>query len=628
MKILLAAVLSLVAATSLAAQTVKTILKNGPTQNRYDMVILGDGYTAGQQSLFDSDCKKFTDGLFNKEPYKSFKHFFNVHTVFRASKESGADHPDRNPPIVKDTVYDASYNTGGTARCLYIKNGRQAAIDAALAPANEGRILVLVNDSRYGGCASTYAVSYNGYSMVEVQTHEFGHSFAALADEYDYPYNVYTGGEPGQKNVTIDPTGKRKWPLWIGIHGVSAFEGARYYKKGIYRPALNCLMRSLGRPFCAVCVEQVVLYGYRTVSSIDNPQPPAFTLELKETEKRTFSFTSLAASPKITWRINGQVQPSTTTSLVVDATTLKLTGYNTVEVEVSDQSAFVKQDPEKLLTKKHAWSVTVAGPPLPDLWVHTLTSIENSAKAGEILELLIFAVNYGNVDATNVTVDCFLSADNEITAADTWLGSYTIPLLEKKNGYHLQNPYRAEIPPHTQPGTYYIGAVIDRENKIKELYENNNITTYQIPITKPSCAARLAYDDPFVYPNDKATVTKTAGGTLHPTVTAACNAGDGYLILIGCTGTNPGTNIAAGLTLPLNLDACSTMAYGLVNSTFLQAFQATLDSSGHGRATVRLPAPAIRRIKGSLQTHMAAIVFDRNSGGFRAVTNPVELIIK
>ncbi len=29
---------------------------------------------------------------------------------------------------------------------------------------------------------------------------------------------------------------KRKWPKWIGIQGVSAFEGARYYRKGIYRP--------------------------------------------------------------------------------------------------------------------------------------------------------------------------------------------------------------------------------------------------------------------------------------------------------------------------------------------------------------------------------------------------------
>ena len=68
--------------------------------------------------------------LFATEPYKTFKTFFNVHTVFRASKESGADHPDANPPIVKDTVYDASYNTGGTARCLMQADARTLLVRA------------------------------------------------------------------------------------------------------------------------------------------------------------------------------------------------------------------------------------------------------------------------------------------------------------------------------------------------------------------------------------------------------------------------------------------------------------------------------------------------------------------
>ena len=107
--------------------------------------------------------------------------------MFRASKDSGADHPDKSPPIYKDTVYNASYNIGGTPRCLYIRNTSLALRDAAKAPAVEGRVMVVVNDSRYGGCAGTFAVTYNGSSMTTVQVHEFGHSFARLADEYDYP---------------------------------------------------------------------------------------------------------------------------------------------------------------------------------------------------------------------------------------------------------------------------------------------------------------------------------------------------------------------------------------------------------------------------------------------------------
>src|SRR5690606_19714629 len=179
---LLAAVLS---GTAIPAQNVKTILTNGPTTNRYDIVILGDGYQAHEEGRFDSDAQAVITALFATAPYKTFQQFFNAHTVFRASKESGADHPDRSPPIVKDTAYDATYAFGGTGRCVYIKNTSQALRDAALAPSAEGRVMVIVNDSRYGGCAGTFAVTYDGSSMRDVQVHEFGQSFAALADEYD-----------------------------------------------------------------------------------------------------------------------------------------------------------------------------------------------------------------------------------------------------------------------------------------------------------------------------------------------------------------------------------------------------------------------------------------------------------
>ncbi len=385
-------------------------------------------------------------------------------------------------------------------------------------------------------------------------------------------------------------------------------------------------MRSLGRPLCAVCKEQVALYGYWTVSSIDNPQPPELGVELQKNEKKTFSFTNIASSnSKIIWRVNGVIQAATGTSLVVDAATLNTTGGNSVEVEVSDQTAFVKEDPGKLLTKKRTWTVAFAGPPFPDLRITALTSMATSVAAGTNLDLIEVTLNSGNVDASNVEVDYFLSADDKITATDRYLGSYTIVLLTKKGGFDLKNPYRVEIPPHTLPGTYYIGAIVDREDKIKELDENNNGKIYSMKITKASCAARLAYDDPLVYPADKGAIGIKAGGTLHPTVTAACNAGSGYLILLSCTGTTPGTKAGSGLTLPLNLDACSTAAYGLVNSTFLQAFMGTLDSNGLGRATLKVPQ---NTVGGTLTAHMAALVFDRTSGRFRAVTNSVELNFK
>src|SRR5262245_45155663 len=161
-------------ATHAAAQapTVLTVLNNGPTQKLYDLVILGDGYQAAEQPQFLTDVVAFLGGLFQKEPYRTFGAYYNVHTVFRASAGSGADQPDIAPPIYRNTAYDATYDTGGVGRCLYIQNTSLALADAALAPATEGRVVVLVNDNRYGGCAGTFAVSYNGSLMVEVQAHE------------------------------------------------------------------------------------------------------------------------------------------------------------------------------------------------------------------------------------------------------------------------------------------------------------------------------------------------------------------------------------------------------------------------------------------------------------------------
>ena len=157
---LAAAALAAALATAAGAQapTVTTVLSNGTTQSRYDMVILGDGYQASEQWRFDQDVQTFLTALFQKQPYQTFASYYNVHTVFRASVDSGADRPDETPPVYKNTVYNATYNYGGTDRCLYIQNTSQALADAALAPANEGRILVMVNDTRYGGCAASTAV--------------------------------------------------------------------------------------------------------------------------------------------------------------------------------------------------------------------------------------------------------------------------------------------------------------------------------------------------------------------------------------------------------------------------------------------------------------------------------------
>lgn len=618
--------IGLLFAATLPAQVVKTIIKNGPFYNRYDIVIIGDGYRATEQTKFDNNVLAVINKLFATEPYKTFKNYFNVHTVFRASKESGADHPDRSPPIVKDTVYDASYNTGGTGRCLYIKNTSQALRDAALAPAVEGRVIVIVNDSRYGGCAGTFSVTYNGSSMTTVQVHEFGHSFAGLADEYDYPNITYTGSEPGQKNVTKDSTGRLKWNKWIGFDGVSAFEGARYYKFGLYRPKSNCIMRALSAPMCPVCKEQTVISAYKTVSGIDSPVPAQKNVSVNPGDKMNFSFKDIApASSKTTivWKLDGNNLPSTTTSVTVDTTGLSL-GNHTIQAKITDHSAFVRNDPTQQLKSEFTWILNV-NRQLPDLKPTYLFASATILAAGSQISLLAQKIdNTGVVDSPAVSVELFLSKDQTLTTDDVYLGGMTqAPLTPRQSAQSYRSAI--ELPGHVLPGLYNLGLVVDRTDVVKELDETNNLRWISFRVTKPLCRPMLSYDDPLTYPATSNTIFGATGGSIHPVVRAQCSIGSAYLIVLGCSGTVPGTPVSATKTLPLNADACTQVWLSGLGTPIFSTFLGTIDFDGRGRASLVLPKGLTSAV---LDAHFAAIVFDRFTGAIQKVSNAVKFDLK
>jgi hypothetical protein len=142
------------------------------------------------------------------------------------------------------------------------------------------QIIILVNHQRYGGGGiyNFYAIStvdneHSGF----VFTHEFGHSFAGLGDEYSgagsATEDVYAvDKEPWEPNITTLANFDAKWkdmlaadtPVptpetddWKGKTGV--FEGAGYMKKGIYRPYIDCSMNVVRfNNFCPVCQKSIV----------------------------------------------------------------------------------------------------------------------------------------------------------------------------------------------------------------------------------------------------------------------------------------------------------------------------------------------------------------------------------
>ncbi|MBL9077384.1 MAG: hypothetical protein JNL08_07775 [Planctomycetes bacterium] len=624
----LAATLVWLAAAPLAAQTpiVTTVLNNGTTQSRYDMVILGDGYQASEQTKFNTDVTTFLTYLFAQQPYATFANYFNVHTVFRASNQSGADQPDVTPPIFVDTAYDSTYNTGGVDRCLYIGDTALGLADAALAPATEGRVLVMVNSTRYGGCASTFAVSYTGGSMSQVQIHELGHSLGGLADEYDYPNDTYTGAEPSQANVTISPTGA-KWSHWWGTDSISstAFEGARYYLHGLYRPRNNCMMRSLGITLCAVCREQIVKLTNSVVDAIVTTTPATAAVTLQQNQVQTFSFTHIVPAanvPLISWRLDGAIVPGAiATSFVLDASTLT-TGAHTLTAEVLDQSTFVRNDPSLLMRETHTWNLTVNAPPLAQLRVPAFTSSLVWVQPGNAPTLTVTVRNDGNAAAGPFALEFFLSPSTTAwSTQDIYLGS--VPITGLAPGTQTVVVHTPQLPWSLPPAIWFVHAVVDRTNTIAESVETDNSRFATLVGQTGPCVTKLEFDDPLLHPRDFGSMSVAAGGQLHPTVVAPCAdpLGTLYVILWGGSGTSPGIPLSPNALLPLNPDGYTDLGLALLNGPELGGFLGIFDAQGLGHATFTLP-PAIGLPTAT--THFAAVLMT-GTELFAAATNPVTL---
>ena len=65
-------------AVPMTAQTVTTVLNNGTTDTRYDMVILGDGYQVQEQTQFNTDVTTFLASLFQTQPRPPLNPFLST----------------------------------------------------------------------------------------------------------------------------------------------------------------------------------------------------------------------------------------------------------------------------------------------------------------------------------------------------------------------------------------------------------------------------------------------------------------------------------------------------------------------------------------------------------------------
>jgi hypothetical protein len=361
-----------------SAQSVVTVMNNGDPQNRVDIAIVGDGYTSSEMSKYAADVQQVIDGFFSAPPFDEYQHYFNVHRIDVVSNESGADHPERTPPVYKDTAFDSAYNCSGIQRLICANTSKVlSAASSVLAPAERDFIIVIVNDPTYGGSGGSVPVISTDPSVVELALHEEAHSFGLLADEYGGPPPPAcdTSSEPSAANVTMQvQRGLVKWAAWVdsstpiptftttpGIPGL--FQGAQYCDTQKYRPTYNSRMRSLNRPYEQVNAEQLIKRVYNLVSPMDTASPPGSDVIVPHGRTQTFSITTprpLTHELSVTWLLDNQTVGSEL-EFTLDSRALAL-GAHKVEVRVEDPTSMVRNDPAKVLTEQHSWDIDVTEP--------------------------------------------------------------------------------------------------------------------------------------------------------------------------------------------------------------------------------------------------------------------------
>ena len=238
----------------------QTILTNGPSSNRLNIVFLSEGYTSAQLGQFAIDATNALNTLLSYQPYQEYRNFINAYAISAASIQSGSDHP---PNSSANTYFNSTYDANSFITIPPDLTG-QGKIDALLqtfVPRCQLPVL-LVNDPYPGGSDGfdkTAICSVN--SLSTYLTHETGHVLANLGDEYEGSYPGFPDTE--EPNTTRSTNYSAiKWKAWISTEYTTTqlpqplpmqtrsglFTGAHYHGTGWYRPKLNCLMRNLGSP--------------------------------------------------------------------------------------------------------------------------------------------------------------------------------------------------------------------------------------------------------------------------------------------------------------------------------------------------------------------------------------------
>ncbi len=232
-------------------------VESGELATKFDVAFVMQGFDGVGEEEYQKVCERMRGVLFGKEPFKSHREDFNLYFV---KGDAGVE-----------------YSTFGADR--YAMTFKVWQLHDVLGTTPCDHIIIVLNNEKYGGGAI-----YNFYSVTSlhkmaenVLPHELGHGIGGLADEYvdedlSYADLHRTQYEPLEPNITNLVDFPSKWQSLLPAgtpvptpdaevprteNGpLGAYEGAGYSSKGVYRPAMHCMMRDYA-PFCPVCRQRL-----------------------------------------------------------------------------------------------------------------------------------------------------------------------------------------------------------------------------------------------------------------------------------------------------------------------------------------------------------------------------------
>jgi hypothetical protein len=305
--------------SAMFAEHVVAIHESGDPATKVDLLLMGDGYTAGETDDFLAKAKELTEILFATSPFRERQDDFNVWAVAPPAAQSGVSRPSTG--TFRDSPIGATYDSFRSERYILTMDNKSMRRIASSTPYDF--IEILTNSEVYGGGGiyglfSTAAANSEWAPYLFV--HEFGHHFAGLADEYytssiayELPEIIEEPYEPNVTALLVPDNLKWKhlvapntplpttWPkdefeehsiayqkirrqmraenvpeaemnelflknqdfveALFAASGkkdvVGAFEGGNYMAEGIYRSEQNCIMFTRTTDFCVVCAEAI-----------------------------------------------------------------------------------------------------------------------------------------------------------------------------------------------------------------------------------------------------------------------------------------------------------------------------------------------------------------------------------